>query len=71
VTRAKLISKVAKFPHIEDYRASVEETDEKELLSLRLVVTEVKNHYSTLYDLIMKNKEKIKKPRSFNQASLY
>jgi len=41
VTRAKLISKVAKFPHIEDYRASVEETDEKELLSLRLVVTEV------------------------------
>jgi len=71
VTRAKLISKVAKFPHIGDYRASVEETDEKELLSLRLVVTEVKNHYSTLYDLIMKNREKIKKPRSFNQASLY
>jgi len=71
VTRAKLISKVAKFPHIEDYRASVEETDEKELLSLRLVLTEVKNHYSTLYDLIMKNKEKIKKPRSFHQASLY
>jgi len=71
VTRAKLVSKVAKFPHIEDYRASVAETDEKELLSLRLVVTEVKNHYSTLYDLIMKNREKIKKPRSFNQSSLY
>jgi len=68
VTRAKLVSKVAKFPHIEDYRASVAETDEKELLSLRLVVTEVKNHYSTLYDLIMKNREKIKKPREFQSV---
>jgi len=71
VTRAKLVSKVAKFPHVEDYRVAVEETDQKELMSLRLVVTEVKNHYSTLYDLIMKNKEKIKKPRSFHQSSMY
>jgi len=36
-----------------------------------MYIAEVKNHYSTLYDLIMKNKEKIKKPRSFNNASLY
>ncbi|KAK7602192.1 hypothetical protein V9T40_009633 [Parthenolecanium corni] len=71
VTRAKLVSKVAKYPHIEDYRKAVEELDEKQYLGLWLVLHEIRNHYSTLHDLVTKNLEKLKKPRNSNAESLY
>ncbi|MCL4121352.1 UNVERIFIED_CONTAM: hypothetical protein GTU68_016910, partial [Idotea baltica] len=66
ITRAKLVSKVAKYPHIEDYRRSVCELDEKEYLSLRIMLAEIRNHYATLHDMITKNIEKIRKPRPAN-----
>lgn len=71
VTRAKLVSKVAKYPHIDDYRQSVRELDEKEYISLRLMTCEIRNHYASLHDVVMKNIEKIKKPRSANSENLY
>lgn len=71
MTRAKLVSKVAKYPHVEDYRRTVQELDEKEFLSLRLVLCELRNHYSTLHDLVTKNLDKIKKPRSSNTDTMY
>lgn len=57
---------MAKYPHIDDYRRTVEELDEKEYLSLRITLSEIRNHYATLHDMITKNMEKIKKPRSTN-----
>lgn len=66
MTRAKLVSKVAKYPHIDDYRRTVVELDEKEYLSLRITLSEIRNHYATLHDMITKNMEKIKKPRNAN-----
>ncbi|XP_053947566.1 proteasome activator complex subunit 3 [Anastrepha ludens] len=71
LSRAKVVSKVAKYPHIEDYRRAVVELDEKEYLSLWLVVCEVRNRYSSLHDIVIKNLEKLKKPRSSNADSLY
>lgn len=71
LSRAKVVSKVAKYPHIEDYRRAVIELDEKEYLSLWLVVCEVRNRYSSLHDIVIKNLEKLKKPRSSNADSLY
>jgi len=71
VSRGKVVSKVAKYPHIEDYRRSVAELDEKQYLSLWLVMCEIRNRYCTLHDLVMKNLEKIKKPRSENAQGLY
>ena len=71
LSRAKVVSKVAKYPHIEDYRRAVVELDEKEYLSLWLVVCEVRNRYSSLHDIVIKNMEKLKKPRSSNTESLY
>lgn len=65
------MSKVAKYPHIEDYRRSVAELDEKQYLSLWLVMCEIRNRYCTLHDLVIKNLEKIKKPRSENAHGLY
>ena len=57
---------VAKYPHISDYRRSVTELDEKQFLSLRITLAEMRNHYASLHDMINKNLEKIKKPRSNN-----
>ncbi|XP_061396574.1 proteasome activator complex subunit 3-like isoform X2 [Musca vetustissima] len=71
LSRAKVVSKVAKYPHIDDYRRAVVELDEKEYLSLWLVVCEVRNRYSSLHDIVIKNMEKLKKPRSSNAESLY
>ncbi|KAL1138282.1 hypothetical protein AAG570_009970 [Ranatra chinensis] len=70
-SRAKIISKVAKYPHVEDYRQAVKELDEKEYLSMWLVMCEIRNRYCTLHDIVTKNLEKIKKPRSSNTESLY
>ncbi|CAK9819314.1 Proteasome activator complex subunit 3 [Anthophora quadrimaculata] len=71
ISRGKIISKVAKYPHISDYRRAVQELDEKEYVSLWLVMCEVRNRYCSLHDLVIKNLEKIKKPRSSNSQSLY
>ncbi|KAJ1366566.1 hypothetical protein KIN20_038439 [Parelaphostrongylus tenuis] len=70
-SRAKLLTKVAKYPHVDDYRRAILDMDEKQFINVRLVVLEMRNHFSTLYDLITKNIEKIKKPRNSNMEMLY
>ncbi|TKS92319.1 Proteasome activator complex subunit 3 [Collichthys lucidus] len=71
ITRAKLVSKIAKYPHVEDYRRTVMEIDEKEYISLKIIVSELRNQYVCLHDMILKNIEKIKKPRNSNAEALY
>lgn len=71
LTRGKIVSKVAKYPHVDDYRRTVQELDEKEFLSLRLALVDLRNHYASLHDLICKNLDKIKKPRSTNTDNMY
>uniref|UniRef100_A0A673L1M6 Proteasome activator complex subunit 3 n=1 Tax=Sinocyclocheilus rhinocerous TaxID=307959 RepID=A0A673L1M6_9TELE len=55
----------------EDYRRTVSEIDEKEYISLKIIVSELRNQYVTLHDMILKNIEKIKRPRSSNSDALY
>ncbi|XP_048361175.1 proteasome activator complex subunit 3-like [Sphaerodactylus townsendi] len=69
--RAKLVSKIAKYPYVEDYRRTVTEMDEKEFISLRFILSSLRNQYVTLHDMILKNVEKIKRPRSSNAETLY
>jgi len=69
VTRAKLISKVLKYPAVEDYRKSVIEIDEKEFINLRMCCMDLRNNYAILHDMILKNLEKIKTPRSSNHLA--
>ncbi|XP_063975347.1 proteasome activator complex subunit 3 isoform X2 [Diachasmimorpha longicaudata] len=71
MSRAQVVCKVAKYPHILDYRRAVQEMDEKEYTSLWLMLSEVRNRYCSLHDLVIKNIEKIKRPRSSNAESLY
>jgi proteasome activator subunit 3 (PA28 gamma) len=71
LSRAELIVKAAKYPHVEDYRRAVVDIDEKQFINVRLVMMETRNHLATLYDLITKNAEKIKKPRNSNTDHMY
>lgn len=72
VTRGKLVSKIMKYPNIYDYRESVVELDQKEYVSLKLCCADLRNNYAILHDVITKNWEKIKKPRSTNNtANMY
>lgn len=70
-SRGKLISKVYKYPFIDDYKSAVEELDERQYLSMSITMHEIRNRYSTLHDIVIKNFDKIKKPRSSNTDSLY
>jgi len=71
VSRGRLVTKVAKYPHVEDYRRAILDVDEKQFINIRLVLIELRNHFSTLHDMITKNLEKIKKPRSTNMNNMY
>jgi len=71
ISRGELIKKVAKYPHVEDYRRSVQSLDEKQFVSIRFIILELRNHYTSVHDLLMKNLEKIKKPRSLPVHSMY
>ncbi|XP_057293084.1 proteasome activator complex subunit 3-like isoform X2 [Hydractinia symbiolongicarpus] len=72
VTRAKIASKVAKYPFLDDYKRAIKEIDEKEYLSLQFSINEMKSHYLLILDVVSKNYEKIKKPRSSaNLTSMY
>ncbi|XP_022662829.1 proteasome activator complex subunit 3-like isoform X1 [Varroa destructor] len=72
MARGKIVAKVAKYPFVEDLRKTVDEIDERHYFSLRLIVQELRNNYAGLHDMLTKNLEKIKKPRSSNATeSLY
>uniref|UniRef100_A0A914CUB9 Proteasome activator complex subunit 3 n=1 Tax=Acrobeloides nanus TaxID=290746 RepID=A0A914CUB9_9BILA len=71
VNRARLVTKVAKYPHVDDYRRAILDMDEKQFINIRLVLMELRNHFATLHDMILKNFEKIKKPRSGHVDSIY
>ncbi|XP_060038619.1 proteasome activator complex subunit 3-like [Erinaceus europaeus] len=70
-TRARLVAKMVKYPQVEDYRSTVAEVDENEYLSVLQILLHVRNQYATLHDVILKNIDKIKSPRSSNTDSLY
>lgn len=69
--RGKLISKIVKYPFIEDYQVAVEEFDEKQNFDISLILREIYFFNTVLYDVIIKNFEKIKNPRSSNIDCLY
>jgi len=69
--RAKLISKILKYPNIEDYKQAIVELDLKEFINLRLCILDLRNLYLTLYDMIWKNQQKITMPRGANDHLLH
>jgi len=68
--RGKLVTKVVKYPFIEDYRVAIEELDEKQYTEINLCIYDIYFCYTLLYDVIIKNFEKLKNPRSSNSDSM-
>ncbi|XP_054164797.1 proteasome activator complex subunit 3-like [Oppia nitens] len=62
--RGDLIAKVAKYPHDQDFRVAIQECDQRFHLNLCLTLTDIRNHYINLHDLVTKNINKIKNPRT-------
>ncbi|EPY89930.1 proteasome activator complex subunit 1 isoform 1 [Camelus ferus] len=69
--RGDAVAKAAKQPHVGDYRQLVHELDEAEYRDIRLMVMEIRNAYAVLYDIILKNFEKLKKPRGETKGMIY
>lgn len=70
-SRGKIITKVMKYPQLDDYRRTVKEMDENFHHRLRATLCDVRNCYAALYEMISKNLEKIKKPRNFDPRLMY
>ncbi|AFZ80620.1 subunit of proteaseome activator complex, putative [Theileria equi strain WA] len=64
MARAKLSTKVLKYPNVDDYGEAIRELDEKEWIHIKITKVDMRNNYSMLYDLLCKNWEKIVKPKS-------
>jgi hypothetical protein len=71
ITRAKLVSKVAKYPFVDDYRRSVKEIDDKQFLNMKVSLNEIRNQYLLILDVVSKNYEKIKTPRNVHTGNMY
>lgn len=71
LSRGKLIAKVMKYPQTDDYRRSIQEMDENFHHRLRTTLCDVRNGYAALYEIILKNLEKLKKPRNLDFKSMY
>lgn len=63
-TRAKWVTKHFKYPGIEDYERAIHEHDIKEYISFATSVTEIRNNYAIIHDMMSKNWDKIVRPRS-------
>ncbi|KAG8141001.1 putative Proteasome activator complex subunit 1 protein [Naja naja] len=54
-----------------DYRQLVHEIDEAEYAEIRFMINELRNIYAVIYDSVLKNFDKIKKPRDENKGMIY
>jgi len=61
--RAKIVSKILKWPQVPDWRTSLKEYDYQEANTQRYNVRDLLNDYTVVLDLMQKNIEKIKEPR--------
>ncbi|KAF7979381.1 hypothetical protein HWV62_42470 [Athelia sp. TMB] len=59
LTRAKICSKLIKYPHIEDYALSLKEHDEKQLYLAKQHLVDIRNIYAVITDILHKNINKV------------
>ena len=61
-SRARVLSKVVKWPGVEDYHAAVGELDEGMWLDVRAGLVEVREAYTAVWDMWTKNEERLRDP---------
>jgi len=70
-TRAKMVSKYLKYPGVDDYKECIIALDMQYYGSMITSIRDIRNHYAILYDSILKNFEKIVKPRSSHTSAMF
>ncbi|KZS95913.1 proteasome activator pa28 REG alpha/beta subunit [Sistotremastrum niveocremeum HHB9708] len=71
LARAKICSKMIKYPHLEDYPLALAEHDEKQYYFARQHLIDIRNIYAVLTDILHKNIAKIRSPKGNNSVGLY
>jgi len=71
VNRAKICSKILKYPNVEDYAIALREHDEKQFYMCLRNLIDLRNIYAILTDVIHKNFQKIRAPKGNNGAAMY
>merc|ERR1719334_2249875 len=71
--RAKIVSKILKYPNMMDYQKALIELDYKQLLQFKHNLLDLRNNYWILYDILLKNWDKIVKPKGdrTNLSTMY
>jgi len=71
LARAKICSKLIKYPNVEDYSLALKEHDDKQQYLANQHLRDIRNMYATLTDVLHKNISKIRVPKANNTAGLY
>ncbi|TDL28233.1 proteasome activator pa28, REG alpha/beta subunit [Rickenella mellea] len=71
LNRAKICSKIMKYPFLEDYTIALREHDERQLYLATQNLSDLRNVYAVLTDILHKNIAKIRAPKANNGLSLY
>jgi len=69
IARAKLVTRCFKFPKLPDFEMAVSEIDQKQYLNNVLSLVDLRNNYALLYDMIIKNIDKLENPRGSEHMS--
>ncbi|XP_066460124.1 proteasome activator complex subunit 2 [Eleutherodactylus coqui] len=69
--RGDAVAKASKETHVMDYRALVHDKDEGAFVDLKLILTDVRNNYVEIFDIILKNFEKIANPKGEDKNTMY
>ena len=70
-TRGDLAAKLVRYPGVKDYAQAIEEHDRKSVYRLKMHLTDMRNMYAVVFDILKKNIAKISKPKSGNQMGSY
>ncbi|KAI9444699.1 proteasome activator pa28 REG alpha/beta subunit [Lactarius indigo] len=71
LNRAKISSKIIKYPHLEDYGLALKEHDDKQLYIARQNLSDLRNVYAVVTDMLHKNITKLRSPKGNNGVNLY
>ncbi|XP_078501086.1 proteasome activator complex subunit 2 [Lissotriton helveticus] len=69
--RGDAVAKASKETHVMDYRTLVHEKDEAVYAEIRSILMDVRGFYAELYDIIIKNVEKITNPKGEDKPPMY
>ncbi|SNX84112.1 related to Proteasome activator complex subunit 3 [Melanopsichium pennsylvanicum] len=70
-TRGDLAAKLVRYPGVADYAEAIKEHDRKMVYRLKMHLTDMRNMYAVVFDIVKKNIAKISKPKSGNQMGSY